>query len=291
MAQLSGPTGVCLDKYGNIYIADLGNDKVRKVDATTGIITTIAGTGTLGYSGDGGPATAAEMNGPGQVVVDTMENVYIVDADNNVVRKINGITGIISTIAGNGTAGYASDTGLATNAELNTPTGVHLDSAGNIFIADWLNGAIRRVNAITGIITTVAGTGTQGFSGDGGPATAAQLRCHDLCFDSHGNMIIADYNNMRVREVVNHPLNQNEILNREDQIKIFPNPTTGTITITNAQNQELTLTNILGEKLVHFTAPEKKQLIDLSNYPNGIYILDLSNPQTGRKIVKRLVKE
>ena len=193
-AELNNPYGVAVDSNGNIYIADTNNNRIRKVNSTTGIITTIAGNGTAGYSGDGGLATNAELYYPYGVAVDSNGNIYIADTYNNRIRKVNSTTGIITTIAGNGTAGYSGDGGPATNAQLNYPYGVAVDSSGNIYIADTDNNRIRKVNSTTGIITTIAGNGNPGYSGDGGPATNAELYDPSgVAVDSNGNIYIADY--------------------------------------------------------------------------------------------------
>src|SRR5262249_18069906 len=157
--------------------------------------------GSSGYSGDGGQASFAELNQPLGVALDGAGNLYIADADNNVVREIHALTGIITTVAGNGTAGFSGDGGPATNAQLSFPFRVTVDGNGNLLITD-SSSAIRRVDAVTGLITTVAGTGTAGFSGDGGPATAAQLaQPRGVALDADGNLLIADYQNTRIRQV------------------------------------------------------------------------------------------
>ena len=172
-AELNGPYGVVVDSGNNLYIADPGNNRIRKVAAGTGIITTIAGDGTAGYSGDNGPATSAELNLPTGVAVDSGGNVYIADTGNNVIRKIN-TSGSITTVAGNNAEGYSGDNGAATNATLYAPSGVAVDSAGNLYIADTNNNRIRKVST-SGTITTIAGTGTAGYTGDNGAATSATL--------------------------------------------------------------------------------------------------------------------
>lgn len=171
-ANLSYPSGIAYDAAGNMIVADAGNNRIRKID-TAGVITTIAGVGTAGYSGDGGPATLAQLFGPYGVALDIAGNIFFTDIDNQVVRKIDTL-GIITTVAGNGTAGYNGDGITATSAQLNFPRGVILDSHENLYIADTMNHRVRRVNA-AGTIFTFAGDGTQGFSGDGGPATAAEV--------------------------------------------------------------------------------------------------------------------
>jgi sugar lactone lactonase YvrE len=201
-AQISVPEGIAGDSAGNVYIADDLNHVVRMVSAGTGTITTIAGNGNYGYSGDGGPATSAELGYIFDVAVDAAGNLFIVDAPNAVVRMVSASTGTITTFAGNGTPGYSGDGGAATNAELDYPTGIALDAAGNLFIADTQNSVIRRVNRQTGAITTIAGNGTNGYSGDGGPATAAALFFPPrLAIDGSNNLYICDNGNAVVRLV------------------------------------------------------------------------------------------
>jgi trimeric autotransporter adhesin len=200
-AELHGDNAVAVDAAGNSYIADYYNNRIRKITASTGIISTVAGNGTAGYSGDGGAATSAEINGPGDVAVDTAGNLYISDLGNNRIRKVTVATGVISTVAGNGTKGYSGDGGAATSAEIG-PNGLTVDSAGNIYMADEFSNRIRKVTASTGIISTVAGNGTAGYSGDGGAATSAELNVPDaVAVDGAGNIYLSDHNNERVRKV------------------------------------------------------------------------------------------
>jgi uncharacterized protein (TIGR03437 family) len=190
-----GPSGVALDSAGSLYIADAGNNRIRKV--SNGVITTVAGTGGWGGDGgDGGPATSAQLFVPAGVALDSAGSLYIADAGNNRIRKVS--NGVITTVAGNGTLGYSGDGGPATNAQLYGPEGVAVDSAGNIYIADMDNNRIRKVS--NGVITTVAGNGTQGFSGDNGPAISAELyRPEGIAVDATGNLCIADTWNNRIR--------------------------------------------------------------------------------------------
>ncbi len=195
-AQLNNPWGVAVDISGNVFIADRGNHVIRKITASTGIITTVAGNGIAGYSGNGGQATSASMNEPNGITLDSAGNMYISEAGNHVIRKVTKSTGIISTIAGSGTAGYSGDNGLATAAKLNDPSlGIAFDPAGNFYIADDGNNVIRKVTVSTGIITTVAGNGLNGYSGDNGPATSAKLNGPEgVAVDALGNIYITDEN-------------------------------------------------------------------------------------------------
>ena len=203
-AQLNFPHGVALDSSGNLFIADQDNQRIRKVD-TSGNISTVAGTGTAGFSGDGGPATSAQLAGPLGVAFDSSGNLFITETSNNRIRKVD-TSGNISTAAGTGTAGFSGDGGPATSAQLKNPTGVAVDSSGNLFIADRTNNRIRKVDT-SGNITTVAGTGATGsleggYSGDGGPATSAKLSLPEgVAVDSSGNLFIADRLNHRIRKV------------------------------------------------------------------------------------------
>ncbi len=198
-ANLSSPRGVALDGAGNLYIADEGNNRIRKVDAA-GVISTVAGSGTAGYSGDGGAAVAAQLYAPEGVALDGAGNLYIADVDNHRIRKVDA-AGAISTVAGDGTRGFGGDGGAAVAAQLDFPRGVALDGAGNLYIADSLNQRIRKVNA-AGVITTVAGDGTEGYGGDGDAALAAQLnRPFGVMPDGAGNLYIADTGNHRIRKV------------------------------------------------------------------------------------------
>ncbi len=198
-AQLFCPYGVAIDSSGNLYIADYGNHRIRKVDAN-GMISTVAGNGSGGYSGDGGVATSAQLWFPERVAIDSSDNIYIVDSINHRIRKVDA-NGMISTVAGNGSGGYSGDGGAAVSAQLFYPEGVAIDSRGNVYIADSENHRIRKVDT-NGMISTVAGNGSGGYSGDGGSATSAQLNHpYDVATDSSNNLYIADGFNNRIRKV------------------------------------------------------------------------------------------
>ena len=199
-AALQFPADAAVDSKGNLYIADFYDHRIRMV-SVTGTISTIAGTGISGYSGDNGPAKVAKIRYPDGVVVDSKGNIVFSDGGNNRIRQINPATGIITTIAGTGAAGFGGDGGLATAAKLKQPFGLAFDKSGNLFFADFGNQRIRRIDT-TGKIGTVAGNGIAGFSGDGGKATLASLNYpHYVTFDSAGNLYISDTNNFRVRKV------------------------------------------------------------------------------------------
>jgi hypothetical protein len=192
-----------VDGSGNLFIADLSN-RIRRVDALNGVITTIAGNGVAGFSGDGGPAFAAQLNfSPGfSFFIDGSGNLLIADTGNNRIRRVDAATGIITTIAGTGISGFNGDGGSATNAQLSFPTGVAVDGFGNLFIADLGNNRIRRIDAATRTITTIAGTGVLGFGGDGGAPAAAKLaEPIAVAIDQSGALLILDLLNNRVRRV------------------------------------------------------------------------------------------
>ena len=200
-AKIQGPGGQAMDAAGNLFFADTDNHRVRRVDASTGIITTVAGNGSQGFSGDGGAATAARLRFPRGVAVATNGDFYIADSDNHRIRLVTAATGIITTTAGDGNDGDSGDGGPATAASLDEPFDVALDASGRLTIADTGNHRIRRVSA-AGIISTIAGTGSGGYGGDNGPATAADLHSPSgVAYDISSDLFIADTENNRVRKV------------------------------------------------------------------------------------------
>ena len=196
-APLAPSAGVAVDNKGDVFIAESRAARIRRV-SPGGIITTVAGNGIRGFSGDGGPATDAQLNGPAGMAIDSTGNLFF--AEVNRVRKVSP-SGIITTVAGNGLPGYSGDGGPATSARLSTPYGIAVDGNGNFYISDHGNSCVRKVSS-SGIITTVAGSGSFGFSGDGGPATNAQLNgTLAVAVDNAGNLFIDDHNNRRIRKV------------------------------------------------------------------------------------------
>jgi len=284
-AELGTPYRIAIDTADNVYIADQGENVIRKVD-TTGIISTVAGNGNSGFSGDGGQATVAEIKYPYGISVDIPGNIYIADCGNNRIREVS-TTGIITTVAGNGIASFSGDGGQATAAELYGPFGVAADAFGNIYIDDQTNVRIRAVNPL-GIITTIAGTGANGYNGDGIPATAAQLNFPwDVSVDAAGNVYISDEANQRVRIIsglttgVSVPENKQSVL-------VYPNPNNGIFNVfchsdpPAGGEESLSLFevyNMLGKKVFTETLRniQGSNTIDLSTQPAGIYLYRVIN--------------
>jgi sugar lactone lactonase YvrE len=205
-AQLNLPTALAFDASGSLYFADTANHRIRRIDASTGLITTIAGTGTQGYSGDGGAALSAAIDSPTGIAIDPSGNLYLADTHNHRIRKITSSTGLISTIAGTGVPGFSGDSAPASAATLALPHGLTADAAGNLYLADTANHRIRRIDATTGLITTVVGDGTQTFSGDNGLPTAASLDSPTATsLSPASSLTLSDTGNQRIRQVETQP--------------------------------------------------------------------------------------
>lgn len=198
-ALFSNPSGIAVDESGNVFIADTGNHRIRRIDAATNIVTTFAGTGTAGFAGDGGPADSAQLNGPRFLAFDRAGSLYISDTNNQRLRRI-GANGVITTVVGTGVAGFSGDGGPASAAQLAIPQGIAFDADGNLFIAT--ASRVRKVDAATQVITTIAGSGDFGFSGDGALATNASFAViFGLAIDTTGAVLAADQSNYRVRKL------------------------------------------------------------------------------------------
>lgn len=302
-SALNQPHNVYGDAAGNIYIAEVG--RIRKVDATTHIITTIAGTGVGGYSGDGGPATTAQIGaGVAGMVFDADDNLIIADRNNSRIRKIDAHTGIITTIAGTNTFGYSGDGGPATNAELRGPISICIDRYNNLVIGDNVNNLIRKVDASTGIITTIAGVGMNatGSTAEGALATTAEIHPEFLYLDLSGNIYYSNYG-AKVRKVVGY--NPGIVdggntcgkagisdLTNNDVAEIFPNPTAEKITIRAANNKitRVTITSLAGKALYQHAYNASEIQIDVSRLPPGMYLLELED-ENGQRVVRKVVKE
>ena len=196
-------SSIDIDASGNIYLADRNNKRIRKIAASTNIVTTIAGTGVTGFSGDGGAATSATLDNIFGIALDPSGNLYLSLFGGSRIRKITTSTGIITTVAGTGTSSFSGDGGLATAATLNNPFGIDVNTSGDVFIADRSNLRIRKITVSTGIITTVAGNGSS-FGGDGGLATAAGLYSNGVCI-SGTDIYIPDSFNQRIRQIISCP--------------------------------------------------------------------------------------
>ena len=202
-APIYFPEGVAADASGNVFLSDSNNNRIRRIDAQSGLISTVAGISSAGTAGDNGSATSAALNTPAAMIVDGAGDILFVDSQNQAIRRISLATGMISTIAGQlGTAGFSGDGGPATSALLNTPQSLAMNARGDLYIADSNNRRIRKVDAQTGYISTVAGTGSVGSGGDGGPGTAAQMnQPFGLATDQAGDLFIADLAGNVIREL------------------------------------------------------------------------------------------
>jgi len=292
-AQLNNPQDIVIDANGNMYICDWLNNKIKKV-ATNGIITTIAGTGEYGYSGDDGLAIAATLKGPFNIALDNTGNVYISDDDR--IRKIN-TNGIITTVAGKQSFGeFNGDGGLATEAKFNEPRGIAIDASGNIFITDTSNHRIRKVTT-DGIINTIVGTGSTGFfgggfNGDGQPGTDTKLRSpSDVVIDGSGNVIITDYKNHRIRKLSASALGVNNFTVSE--VNVFPNPITNGDPLT-IESQEIithiSIYNTVGQETYKANPNSTKHSLNLRNQKSGVYFIKITLKNTSTSISKLLVK-
>jgi hypothetical protein len=329
LAGLFNPTGVTVDATGNLYVADKVNHRIRKVN-TSGVISTVAGNGTAGFSGDGGMATNAELNNPYSVAINGAGDLLISD-QSNYIRKVD-VLGVITTIAGNGMAGFSGDGGQATNATLNSPSGITIDkkgniyiadgnrirminsfgiintivgggstlgdggiatsaklnlpkgitidSIGNIYIADWGNQRIRKVDT-SGIINTIAGNGVAGFSGDGGSATSAELGFpNGIILDSTGNIYISDYGNNRIRKVNNaNTIEVLEISANTPKILAYPNPNDGNfnLAIDRFENYySIDIVDVSGRLIKEIPIVKDANLqISLPHLSSGFYFLKI----------------
>ena len=283
LANLRDPSGIAFDSHGNLFIADTYNNCIRKVN-TLGIISTVAGNATGGFSGDGGQATAAGLNSPYSITIDTAGNLFIADMGNNRIRKVN-TTGIINTVAGGNIA--IGDGGSATAARLGFPTSLAFDTMGNMYIADNNDSRIRKVDPF-GIISTVVGNGTSVYSGDGGLATSAGLVSpYGIAIDKLNNFYIADGANNRIRVVSNiSTVSIKQYQTNRINVMVFPNPTTGTLYINlsaqNAGNMLVRITDVNGRVLINNTytanaGGTNSYTLDLSSLENGVYAIAISD--------------
>jgi hypothetical protein len=294
-AGLGSPIAVGVDTGGNVYIG--GSYCIRKVD-NAGIITTIAGTGTLGFSGDGGPATSATIRNVDQVIADRANNIYFTDEQNNRVRKIDG-AGIITTVAGSGIGAYAGDGGMAIDAKLSAPYGVFVDSCGLIYISGFED-VIRVVNSL-GRIYTIAGTGVTGFSGDGGPASSAQLnKPTNLFLDKNNDLFFTDALNYRVRKIelprcdsLVFPSAVADVTATGQGMHIYPNPNEGDFSIKintgSSAPVQVSIVTIVGAVVRQYTIPPGKETPLQPHLPPGMYMV-VAVTEQGRLVEKMVVR-
>jgi len=272
-ASLGGPFSVVFDKVGNLYVSINGDSKVSKVEFSTGIISTIAGTGLSGFSGDGDLAKNARLSNPTGLALDTNGNLYISDTGNERIRKVDLSTNLITTIAGTGVNGFSGDGELAINTELSNPLGLAIDKDNNLFVVDRGNNRVRKINTSTGIISTIAGKGEAGFSGDGELARNALLsNPTGVAFNKEGDLFIVDRGNNRIRRISGLTSNEDE-LELSANLLVYPNPSTDKITIelkNNLDLKEASLFNIRGKQI---RAKMTDNSFNVSKLPRGIYVL------------------
>jgi trimeric autotransporter adhesin len=294
MAKLNGPTWVAIDTVRNrLYISDCWNKRVRYVDMTTGIIYPFAGTGVNGFSGDGGAATAAKFTRVIGLAVNNSGDVFIGDWDNHRIRKVNISTGIVTTVAGNGVLSYSGDGGPATIAALSKPAAICFDTCGNLYFTDEENNRVRRIDGITGIIKTVAGNGTAGMSGDGGPAIAAQFNHPTgICIDKNLNLYVADYYNQRVRKIALGNCEGTGTLVGDHEltdggISVFPNPVSEFINLKSDKENinSVDIYNLLGQVVIKQRGSgTQHQQVEVSTLPAGIYVVMVNGLYAGKMV-------
>jgi hypothetical protein len=289
------PFSIYMDTaHGYMYISDEWNHRIRRVNMSTGIVTAFAGTGTDSYSGDGGPALSATFSRTIGICVDRHGNVYVGDWDNARIRKVDYATGIVTTVAGNGISGYSGDGGLAINAMLTKPTAICFDKYDNLYFSDENNQRVRKVDAVTGIISTVAGNGDSSYYGDGGPAVNAALNHPTgICIDDSMNLFVSDWANNRVRKIALG--DQPESVTNTSLSNIFyisPNPAKESITLTSdIAKATISIVNELGQTLMRQDINGGKTQINIQQLEQGRYYIIMEDPATGSRTSKRFVKE
>ncbi len=288
------PFCVDVDYLGNLYYSNVCN-VVHKITPDNQVYR-VAGTDSVtGFGGNGGPATAAILNHPNDVAHDQYGNMYITDVHNNIIRKVDEF-GIITTFAGTGVYNYNGDYGPATAAALNWPQGITCDGAGNVFFTDCDNNVVRRIDRNTNIITTVVGCGagwdvdTGGFSGDGGPATAAKMyHPGGLAFDKDGNLYIADWLNNRVRKVTNVgvPLKARSVGKQSDDIiSVYPNPARNEVNIKTEAAGLVQILDLTGRCMTQTIVHQTPATQNIAELPPGIYVVMFTDTNGNKRYVK-----
>lgn len=290
-AKLDAVAGLAFDMSDNMYLADGRANVIRMVKKSTGIITTIAGDGTMSVSGDGFPATSVGLDSPFAVAADRRGNVYFSDMNSHRVRKVD-VDGMLTTVAGTGISGYSGNMGPATNAQLNHPAGLAVDSIGNLYIADADNDVIRKVDTF-GVITTVAGNHTPGFGGDLGDPIGANLHTpYGVAIDRYGSLYIADANNQRIRKTF-YATAVTPVTGKGN-IESFPNPFKNELVISGVnKTDKITVLDLAGRVIlpVHDCTADGVQQIATRDLAPGVYLLQVSDNNGLRKSVTKIVKE
>lgn len=288
--KLALPQGLSITAAGDLYIADAGNNVIRKIDNSSKTITTVVGTGAPGNSGDGGMATDARLGSPSSIAVDASNNIYIADVLNNKVRKVNASTGIINTYAGTGAPGNSGDGGAATAALMSYPTGVSLDVSGNLYVAEQGNHNVRIINT-SGIISHIAGTSVGGYSGDGGLAAEAQLSSPKFVFvDGWNRVYIGDYGNHVIRKIV--ATAGISTTAADNSISVYPIPAKGAAYVnTTGVNGANTIQviDLMSRVVINEPVNGPVHTLNTSKLAPGVYILAIT--AGGKKYTKRLVIE
>ena len=287
---LGGPFNVVFDKHGNLYVSVNGDSNVKKVEFSTGKVTVIAGTGDVGFSGDGGQASAAKLANPTGLILDGKGNLYISDSGNERIRKVNLSTNIITTVAGTGETGFLGEDTDATKAQLANPLGLAIDNAGDLFVVDRGNNMVRKITLSTGKISTVVGNGEAGFSGDGELATNAKLsNPTGLAFNNTGELFVVDRGNNRIRKVSGLANEAVEDVTLGANIKVFPNPSTDKITIELNNNVELNTVTMFNANGGQVKVQLNDNTLNVAKLPRGIYVLKIAT--TKGSIEQKVVLE
>jgi len=286
LAKFNSISDLALDKKGNIYVADNLNKRIRRI-GIDGIITTIAGDGSGYYNGEGISATSAGLLNIAGIAFDNHENLFISDLGNRRIRKVDS-TGIITTVAGNGSFDYTGDYGPATNAGVYDPMNIAIDSEGNIFFGDYFFNRIRKVSS-AGIITTIAGTGVIGNNGDDGPALEARLTTPiGIAVDGRGNIYFSNRYANSIRKIWSPSVRSNAYNHNNDNINIQPNPTTGELFIKSPDKVSVKVYNIVGQLVTQGVNTDR---ISIASFPAGMYLVKLYDEQgtviKQNKIVKQ----
>lgn len=271
---LGGPFNVVFDKKGNLYVSVNGDSNVKKVDFSTGKVTVVAGSGEVGFSGDGGQAAAAKLANPTGLALDGKGNLFISDSGNERIRKVNLSTGIITTVAGTGETGFSGDGVDATKAELANPLGLAIDNAGDLYVVDRGNNMVRKITMSTGKITTIVGNGESGYSGDGELAKNAMLaNPTGLAFNNAGDLFVVDRGNNRIRKISGLDNEASENVALEANVNVYPNPSSDKINIEVKNNVMLNSAEMFNVNGAKANVQLSGKTLNVSKLPRGIYVL------------------